>query len=35
MGEGDGEDVVVSEVDPGDLVDGKADENGWGCDCEG
>lgn len=39
-GEGDGEDVAVSEVDfsccVGDLVDdGKADENGWGCDGEG
>lgn len=38
-GEADGEDVAVSEVDfsccMGDPVDGKADENGWGCDGEG
>lgn len=38
-GEGDSEDVVVSEVDfsccMGDLVVGKADENIWGCDGEG
>lgn len=38
-GEGDGEDVAVSEVDfsccMGDRVDGKAEENSWGCDGEG
>lgn len=34
-GEGDGEDVAIPEVDPGDPVDGKVDENGWGCDNEG
>lgn len=27
--------MAVSEVDPGDLVDVKVDENGWGCDNEG
>lgn len=35
-GEGDSEDAAVSEVDSsccaGDPADGKADENGWGCD---
>lgn len=42
MGKGDSEDdegVAVSEVDfsccMGDPVDGKADENWWGCDTDG
>lgn len=38
-GEGDDEDVAISEVDfsccIGDPVDGTADETGWGCDGEG